>query len=762
MSRNNSLIDTTLKENQNQNINIKKSETIKTTIKNESLNTQNDSLNNASTNSLLINNSNTNTMTKFNTKSFNGSMVTEENFEQANMTKPNFNFDWHVNENQKNDVVREELVKEVNSKLTNLECWYNLLSYDLNNMPKEEHKKLIHLFEKATKIISDKNNKDIKYQQIWLKFATIASYISYNESRAIFKRIVNLKFCFDNPDLFILFAQMEIEHGSKEKAKIYLTKGEKKFRNSENIKKCLELYNQNKPISEIIVNEMKFKENKKRKVDVFTENKGDEEETITLNTKKKKLNHENDEPTITNPTDFIESKEKKNDFVLSARRRRGKNENNIIVNLNNNINNNKEIDDNEKLLLKLRKNRLSNQSPNDIEAEGKVSVKSNEIPNSEKKMSLNQAVEKSNEDYETKNASVMRTPKEDLIIKVNDIEYTIISIIGKGGSSKVYRAFTPEKEIVALKKVKLSGVTNNTRQGFLNEVSLLKKLKGKPNIIQIIDSEINKEEKVLYLVIECGDIDLNKMLQIEKEKGFNLNKIKLYWQQILEVVQTIHEEKIIHSDLKPANFLLVKGYLKLIDFGIANSINSDTTNILRDKQVGTVSYMSPETLNENPSETEKSDSPKYKIGRSSDIWSLGCILYQMTFGKTPFSHLNLVQTIHAITDEKYEIKFDDCKNEDLLDVLKKTLQRNPKDRPTIPELLEHPFLKSTFPVAPLNNSMNEIDKNKTLVCNTELEKLIIFITRNTKKKNEYIKELNDCLINGNNISTVLNKIKFDL
>jgi serine/threonine protein kinase len=56
-------------------------------------------------------------------------------------------------------------------------------------------------------------------------------------------------------------------------------------------------------------------------------------------------------------------------------------------------------------------------------------------------------------------------------------------------------------------------------------------------------------------------------------------------QQILQAVNTIHEERIVHSDLKPANFLLVKGSLKLIDFGIAKAIMSDTTNIQRDSQV---------------------------------------------------------------------------------------------------------------------------------------------------------------------------------
>ena len=54
---------------------------------------------------------------------------------------------------------------------------------------------------------------------------------------------------------------------------------------------------------------------------------------------------------------------------------------------------------------------------------------------------------------------------------------------------------------------------------------------------------------------------------------------------MLQAVHVLHEEKIVHSDLKPANFVLVKGQLKLIDFGIANAIANDTTNIQRDHQV---------------------------------------------------------------------------------------------------------------------------------------------------------------------------------
>lgn len=97
---------------------------------------------------------------------------------------------------------------------------------------------------------------------------------------------------------------------------------------------------------------------------------------------------------------------------------------------------------------------------------------------------------------------------------------------------------------------------------------------------------------------------------------------------MLEAVHVIHEDKIVHSDLKPANFVLVRGELKLIDFGIAKAIANDTTNIQRDQQIGTVNYMSPEAIEET--NRGGPDGKKVmKLGRASDIWSLGCILYQV-------------------------------------------------------------------------------------------------------------------------------------
>ena len=83
---------------------------------------------------------------------------------------------------------------------------------------------------------------------------------------------------------------------------------------------------------------------------------------------------------------------------------------------------------------------------------------------------------------------------------------------------------------------------------------------------------------------------------------------------MLEAVQVVHGERIVHSDLKPANFLLVSGQLKLIDFGIAKAIpHENTTNIHRDTQIGTLSYMAPEALVVNQREGRYSQVGRWNV-----------------------------------------------------------------------------------------------------------------------------------------------------
>uniref|UniRef100_A0A1J3IC87 Serine/threonine-protein kinase mph1 n=1 Tax=Noccaea caerulescens TaxID=107243 RepID=A0A1J3IC87_NOCCA len=333
----------------------------------------------------------------------------------------------------------------------------------------------------------------------------------------------------------------------------------------------------------------------------------------------------------------------------------------------------------------------------------------------------------------------------DLFFKVNGKLYQRLGKIGSGGSSEVHKVISSDCTIYALKKIKLKGRDYATAYGFCQEIGYLKKLKGKTNIIQLVDYEVtdksllqevlngtmsNKDGRVkddgfIYMVLEYGEIDLAHMLsqkwkEIEgSDRTIDENWLRFYWQQILQAVNTIHEERIVHSDLKPANFLLVRGFLKLIDFGIAKAINSDTTNIQRDSQVGTLSYMSPEAFMCNESDENGNT---IKCGRPSDIWSLGCILYQMVYGRTPFAdYKTFWAKFKVITDPNHEITYNQLSNPWLVDLMKKCLAWDRNQRWRIPELLQHPFLAPPIPPEPQVKSIQMLSHIAESFCGDDLK-----------------------------------------
>ncbi|KHJ30336.1 putative checkpoint protein [Erysiphe necator] len=295
-------------------------------------------------------------------------------------------------------------------------------------------------------------------------------------------------------------------------------------------------------------------------------------------------------------------------------------------------------------------------------------------------------------------------------MKINGKIFTRLDCIGRGGSSRVYRVMAENSKFFALKKVSLENVDENAIIGFKGEIDLLKRLEGVDRVIRLYDYELNESKGSLSVLMELGELDMNKILEVRLKSDnskFDPSFVRHYWKEMLECLQAIHAHDVVHSDLKPHNFVLVQGQLKLIDFGIANAIQTDeTVNVHRETQIGTPNYMSPESLIDSNAKPDANgripNAPKLmKLGKPSDIWSLGCILYQMTYGRAPFAHIqNQMQRCHAIINHNYPIEYRSVGignvpvPNSLIKTLKKCLNRDQRMRPSATELLhsKDPFL----------------------------------------------------------------------
>lgn len=255
-------------------------------------------------------------------------------------------------------------------------------------------------------------------------------------------------------------------------------------------------------------------------------------------------------------------------------------------------------------------------------------------------------------------------------------------------------------KMFALKRVNLEEADSASIIGYKGEIDLLRKLENVERVVRLFDYEINDDKGELKVLMEMGESDFNRMLnlQIKSENArFDPSFTRHYWREMLECVQAVHAHGIVHSDLKPANFLVVQGRLKIIDFGIANAIQDNTVNVHRENQIGTPNYMSPEALIDCNAVNGRRD-PRgqlLKIGKPSDVWSLGCILFQMVYGAPPFAHIaNPHQRIMAIPNPRVAIAFPAVGiagvpvPADLRALLKRCLERDQHLRPTIAEMLD--------------------------------------------------------------------------
>ncbi|KAH3671718.1 hypothetical protein OGAPHI_000423 [Ogataea philodendri] len=339
---------------------------------------------------------------------------------------------------------------------------------------------------------------------------------------------------------------------------------------------------------------------------------------------------------------------------------------------------------------------------------------------------------------------VYEVEKPSNILTINKQDFECLEQIGKGGSSKVYRARAVNgKRDYAIKVVTFDQFDEGAIVSFKGEIEILRKLRNQDRVVKLIDHSL--KEGSLLLVMECGDIDLAHVLASRAHMPFDASFTRYHAVEMVKCVKAVHDAGIVHSDLKPANFLFVKGTLKLIDFGISNSLSDQTVNIYRECQIGTPNYMAPETLIE-VNNTLKGDNLNgtWKVGKPADIWSCGCIIYQMVYGKPPYANYAGNKRILAITNPKVEIQYprvtaDGTRvNGLVIDTIQRCLKRNPSLRANADQLLDTDFLR---PKVVTHKFINDLVRNAVKYGNTHQlvsdHKLDILVEDVWKKVNEY-------------------------
>ena len=259
--------------------------------------------------------------------------------------------------------------------------------------------------------------------------------------------------------------------------------------------------------------------------------------------------------------------------------------------------------------------------------------------------------------------------------------------MGRGGYGKSYLARTKkEKFLLCIKKMKRSKFSNSTFVSLAREIEYGMDFRH-PCIISTYGYFFN--EKYIFIVMEIalgGDLFeyCRKRMALEQRKSPSLPEpeVATIIKQIAEALNYMHERGVIHRDLKPENIMVSHdGKVKLADFGWAASIQFPTESKKASKRFtccGTTDYMCPEIVNYS------------SYNETSDIWSIGVLAFELASGNAPFYGRDEEVTKSQISNIQYTMP--DYFSYLLQDFIKKILQRDPKKRPKMSEILTHPWL----------------------------------------------------------------------
>ena len=305
-------------------------------------------------------------------------------------------------------------------------------------------------------------------------------------------------------------------------------------------------------------------------------------------------------------------------------------------------------------------------------------------------------------------------------------DFQIISKLSDGEYSTVFKVRRNEdKKTYVLKKVKLFNLSNLEKENALNEVRLLASVKS-IFVISYKDAFFDEKDNTLCIIIEFADRgDLFQKITEHKKsaKFFDESDIWRIFIQLVKGLKSLHDLKILHRDIKPSNvFLFSNGSPKLGDLKKSKVARRG----LGYTQTGTPNYASPEVWKNEPYDNK------------SDIWSLGCVLYEMITLRPPFRAKNMEGLYNKVCKGQYS-KIPDRFSDDLFQVVQFLLQVNPNSRPNCEEILNHPIVDKRIAYFKSFASKEE-PKDKCLLKTFQMPKNLLLLSDKLPNTN-YDKQL---------------------
>ncbi|POM62013.1 NEK protein Kinase [Phytophthora palmivora] len=283
-------------------------------------------------------------------------------------------------------------------------------------------------------------------------------------------------------------------------------------------------------------------------------------------------------------------------------------------------------------------------------------------------------------------------------------KYKQLAHIGRGAYGDVFLCENIENgEHVCMKVMDLTFSSPDERMRCLTEVKLLNEFPAHPNVVGFREAfwaeSTEADAQILVLVLEyADDEDLEQYLRSNGSSPIREEEARQVFIQLVRGVNHLHSHRVMHRDLKCSNALRFRsGRVVLGDFGTSKLLTPTGSEHdfevqgLTSTVVGSPLYMSPEQLEGEP------------YGFATDIWSLGCVLYEMlSGGKPPFGAPSYPAVVYRITQGEYDPLDTSRISPEARDLMANMLQKAPQSRPNITQVLQSTWLR-TFGVTEVKN-----------------------------------------------------------